>query len=306
MAAAEPGARKRRDHGVLAPLALVAGVFCIGFSAIFVKLAALPGPVSALYRVAIAAVVVVPVWLATRKPGSLPDSRAFVPMIAGGLFFALDITLWNTSLRLAPAATATLLANNSPLWVGLASFLVFRERLGWRYWLGLALALAGMAWLVGLGAIRRLDLGAGNLLAVGASVFYAAFMLTTQRARAKGRVDLMTFMAVSTLASVALLLPLNLALGSTLAGFPPRVWLALAGLGLVSQLGGWLAINYALGHMPASQVSVCLLSQSVVTALLSIPILGEAVHANQVVGGALVLAGIYWVTARVPAAKIPD
>jgi drug/metabolite transporter (DMT)-like permease len=131
---------------------------------------------------------------------------------------------------------------------------------------------------------------------VGASFFYAAFILATAKARNQGRVDLMTFMMVSTVASVAFLYPLNLALGSTLTGYPAHTWLALAGLGLVSQLGGWLAINYALGHLPAPLVSVCLLAQTLVTALVSIPVLGESLHANQIVGGVLVLFGIYWVS----------
>ena len=293
-----------RNHHLLAPLALVAGILCIGFSAIFVRLAGLPGPVSAFYRVLIAALVVVP-WRLTR-PARRPAPEDLRVMVAGGIFFAIDIALWNTSLMLTSAATATLLANNSPLWVGLASFLLFHERLSWRYWLGLALALAGMMWLVGGDAFRHLSMSYGNLLAVGASVFYAAYILATQRARA--RVDLLTFMAVSTLSSVLLLLLLNLTLGSTLTGFPARTWLALAGLGLISQLGGWLAINYALGHLRAAHVSVCLLAQTVVTALLSMPILGEYLKANQVIGGLLVLAGIYSVTqSYVPAvAQVPE
>jgi drug/metabolite transporter (DMT)-like permease len=99
-------------------------------------------------------------------------------------------------------------------------------------------------------------------------------------------------------ASIATLLVLNLAMGTALTGFSPRAWMALAGLGLISQLGGWLAINYALGHLRAAPVSVCLLAQTVVTALVSMPLLGEYLRANQISGGVLVLAGIYFVTQR--------
>ena len=282
------------EHPLAAYLALVFGILCIGFSAIFVKLAQVPGPVSAFYRVLIAGVVILPWWLAgrSRRPGPAPQDLRLI--MAGGIFFALDIALWNTSLLLTPAATATLLANNAPLWVGLASFILFHERLSKRYWLGLAVALAGMMWLLGGDAYRQLRLSSGNLLAVAASVFYAAYLLTTQRARA--RVDLVTFMAISNLSSVLILLLVNLAMGSTLTGFSHRTWFALAGLGLVSQLGGWLGINYALGHLRAAPVSVWLLAQTVVTALVAMPVLGEYLKFNQLVGGALILAGIYFVT----------
>jgi drug/metabolite transporter (DMT)-like permease len=69
-------------------------------------------------------------------------------------------------------------------------------------------------------------------------------------------------------------------------------------MGLVSHLGGYLAINYALGHMRATSVSVSLLSQPVITALLSIPLLGESLSVQQIIGGALVLGGIYLVNRR--------
>jgi drug/metabolite transporter (DMT)-like permease len=283
------------DHRFLATLALVAGIVCIGFSAIFVKLAGaagVPGPVSAFYRVLISAAVILPWWLARRGPR--PSGRDLGLIVAGGAFFALDLALWNTSLLRTSAATATLLANNSPLWVGLGTLLLFRERLARRYWLGLALALAGMAVLVGGDAFRRLDLGAGNLLALTASFFYAGYLLTTQRARA--RVAVVDFMAISCLSCTLLLLLVNLGLGSRLSGFPARAWLDLVGLGLITQFGGWLAINFALGHLRAAPVSVALLAQTVVTALVAIPVLGEPIHPNQVLGGFTVLIGIALVT----------
>ncbi|MDR3673517.1 MAG: DMT family transporter [Holophaga sp.] len=278
----------RQDHTLMAWLALAFGTVCIGFSAIFVKLAHVPGPASAFYRVLIASLVLVPCWLVRRRRRLEPADLRLI--VAGGIFFAVDIAMWNTSILLTSAATATLLANNAPLWVGLASFLLFKERLSGRYWLGLAVALAGMMWLVGGAAFRQLRLDGGNLLAVGASLFYAAYLLTAHRARA--RADLLTVVTLSTVVSVAALLVINLAMGTALSGYGRSAWLALAGLGLISQLGGWLGINYALGHLRAAPVSVFLLAQVVVTAAVAMPVLGEFVKTNQVVGGVLVLAGI--------------
>jgi drug/metabolite transporter (DMT)-like permease len=286
------GAGEGTGYRGRAILALAAGTVCIGFSAIFVKLASMPGPVSALYRVAVAGAVLLPWWLAKRPP--LPAPADLRVILAAGVFFAIDIGLWNTSIMYTTAATATLLANNSPLWVGLASYFLFKERLSGLYWLGLAVALAGSGVLVGGDAFRQLRLDPGNLLAMAAGFFYAAYILTTGRART--RCDLMSVMTLSTLASIATLLLINLAMGTRLTGYPGRSWLALLGLGLISQLGGWLAINYALGHLRAAPVSVALLSQVVVTALVAMPILGEFMTIHQVVGGVMVLAGVYLVT----------
>jgi drug/metabolite transporter (DMT)-like permease len=271
--------------------ALAIGVVCIGCSAIFVKIAGVPGPVSAFYRLLVACVVLVPWGL---YKGLLRRSRNDVLLVfAGGLFFAMDLTLWNTGLLLTSAATATLLANTAPLWVGLGSLFLFREYLSTHYWIGLAVAITGMAIIMGIDPLRRLTLNPGDALSIGAGVFYAAFLLTTQRARA--RVDTLTFVTLAVLSGVLVLLPINLVLGTALRGYSMKTWAALVGLGLVSQLGGWLAISYSLGYLRAASVSVCLLGQPVVTALLSIPILGEYLHLNQMIGGVFVLSGIYLV-----------
>lgn len=278
----------------LASAALTCGILCIGCSALFVKIAAVPGTVSAFYRLLFAAPPLVAAWLVRGK--RLPARHDLALMSTGGALFAADLVLWNTGLLLTSAATATLLANNAPIWVGLGALFFFRERLARRFWFGLALSLAGMTLIVGLPGLRGLSFNQGDLLSIGASMFYAAYLLTTQQAR-RGN-DTLTFMTVSVLAGAALLLAANLALGQPLVGFSARTWWALAGLGLLSHLVGWLAINYALGHLKASAVSVSLLGQAVVTALLSIPILGESLGVAQTVGGLLVLSGIYLVNSR--------
>ena len=96
----------------LAYPALALGVFCIGTSAIFVKLAGVPGVVSAFYRVFIALLALLPLGLGRRT--SLRMDRSSWGLIAlSSLFFVGDLVLWNTSLLLTSAAAATLLANNS-------------------------------------------------------------------------------------------------------------------------------------------------------------------------------------------------
>ena len=278
----------------LAYVALACGILCIGCSALFVKFAGVPGTVSAYYRLLFAAPPLLAAWFWTRKP--LPARHDLLLIAAGGALFAIDLALWNSGLLLTSAASATLLANNAPIWVGFGALIFFRERLAPRFWIGLALSLLGMALIVGSAAWRDLRFNHGDLLAIVASMFYAAYLLTTQKARVAN--DTLTFMTISVVVGAVLLLAYNLCLGLPMSGFSAGSWWALVGLGLVSQLVGWLAINYALGHLKASAVSVSLLGQAVVTALLSIPLLGETLGVAQTVGGLLVLSGIYLVNSR--------
>jgi drug/metabolite transporter (DMT)-like permease len=85
---------------------------------------------------------------------------------------------------------------------------------------------------------------------------------------------------------------INLAMGVSLAVPTGRSWAALLGLGLISQLGGYLALTYALGHLPATVTSITLLAQVPLTALLGAWLLAEPLAGAQLLGGALVLVGI--------------
>lgn len=281
--------------------ALALGIMCIALSAIFVKLAiGVPGTVSAFYRVAIAAVALaLPFARGQRQKGRAGGARGRLGWriwaLAGvaGVFFALDLGLWNTSLGYTSAANATLLGNDAPLVVGLGALLLFHERPRATYWLGLVVALLGMSVIVGWDILTRSPLGAGDLLALLAGVFYAGYLLTTQRIRA--RMDTLPSLWVASATGAILLLAFILATGQALTGYSFNAYLALLGLGLISQLVGWLAINYALGHMPASVVSVTLLAQPILTALFAVVLIHETLESRQIAGGLIALVGIFLV-----------
>jgi drug/metabolite transporter (DMT)-like permease len=281
--------------------ALALGIMCIALSAIFVKLAiGVPGTVSAFYRVAIAAVALALPFArgqarkrrATGARGRL-GWRIWTLAFVAGVFFALDLGFWNTSLGFTSAANATLLGNDAPLVVGLGALILFRERLRASYWVGLVVALLGMSVIVGWDVLARSPLGAGDLLALLAGVFYAGYLLTTQRIRAK--MDTLPSLWVASATGTVLLLAFILGANQALVGYSLNAYMALLGLGLISQLVGWLTINYALGHMPASIVSVTLLAQPILTALLAIPLLGDSLEPHQIAGGLIALSGIFLV-----------
>ena len=281
-------------------LALAAAVAGITWSAIFVRWAGIPGTASAFYRVLIAGVVLVPwaafarasVGQALRGPRRRVSPTAAAVAVAGGVFFALDLALWNTAVLRTQAAIASILGNNTPIVVGLMSWVVFHRRPRASFWMGLALALAGCVAI--MSASLRGDAPgspSGNAMAIVACVFFAGYLVTTERVRQS--MDTLTFNALAIAGSIAALLVLCVALDLPLSGYSSRTWWALAGLGLVSQLGAYYALVYALGHLPATITSVGLLAQVPGTALLAWLLLGEPLTLVQMLGGLVVLAGIY-------------
>lgn len=286
--------KKLKASPSFAYIALIFGILCIGFSAIFVKIANVPGSVSSFYRLLFAAMAILPLWI--YRGMRVPQNRDLWLIFVGAAFFAFDLFLWNTAILLTSAATATLLANNAPIWVGLISLIVFKEKLPRKFWIGLMVAILGLNVLIGVEAWRTLTFNKGDLLSLVAGFFYALYLLYTLDSRK--RVDTVTFMTFSVLFMLIMLFFTNLFIGNPFFGYSNRTWLSLAGLGLIAHFGGWISINYALGHLKGANVSVTLLSQTVVTALLAIPLLGEGLSTNQIGGGMLILAGIYIVNRR--------
>jgi drug/metabolite transporter (DMT)-like permease len=281
----------QRKGTILPYMALAIGILVLGFSAIFVRWADAPGPVVAFYRLGMATAFLTPFYLyrRNRKPRSLPGKVWLIPVVAGCLT-AMDHTVWNTALRATTAANATLLNNAAPVWVALFAWLVFHERLGARFWSGLILTLVGALAVLGSDFLRHPMLGWGDTLAILSSLFYAGYFLATQRGRQ--HLDTLSYIWMVGVCSTLVLLLVCLGLGLPMSGYPPRTYLALLGAALVSQLGGYLSVGYALGHLPASAVSPTMIGQPVMTAVLALPLLGEALRPAQILGGGIVLVGI--------------
>jgi drug/metabolite transporter (DMT)-like permease len=280
----------RHSH-LSAYLALGVGAFSLGFSAIFVRWSDAPGVVVSLYRMLIVLVVMAwPFYRRLRARGRLPWLEVRVALL-GGLIFAADLSCWATGVVMSGATNPTLLANTAPVWVGLGALVFFGERLGARFWAGLLLALAGAVVILGQDAWRAASLEWGALFGLLAGVFYGSYFLITQRGRQT--LDSLTYFWLAALTSTLGLFLVSLALRYPLGGYSTRTYLSALGLGLVSQTLGYLSINYALGHLPASVVSPTLLAQPVLTALLAVVLLGENFTLWQVTGGAAVLTGVY-------------
>jgi len=269
--------------------ALLIGIVCIAWSAIFVRWTSIPGPASAFYRLLIPALVLLPTWLIPGSPRELP-LRSYGIIAVGAMFFALDLAFYNTAILQTSAANATLLGNNTPIVVGLLSWLLFKRRPAWSFWIGLALAVAGALVIVVADLGRHAKFGLGDVLALAAAACFAVYLIATEQVRE--HTNTLEFLRLAMFFSTVFMFLFALAVRVPLEIPDKRSLLALLGLGLVSQLGGYLALTYALGHLPATVTSVSLLSQGPLTAILAALLLGEPLTGPLIAGGALVLAGV--------------
>ena len=271
-------------------LALTFGVMALGMSAIFVRWANAPGAVSGFYRMGIAAAVLALPFAVQIRRGGRPPTRHMLIAVLGGVFFALDLAAWNTSLLLTSAASATFLGSGAPLWVGIGTLVLFKRRLRPAFWGGTLVATLGAAIIFGRDFMFHPAFGKGDILGAAAGFFYGLFFLAAERAREK--LSALSALWISAVSSTVVLLGLGLAWGQPFTGYPAHTYASLIALALVVQVAGWFALNYALGHLPASLVSSTLLGQPVLTAILAVPLLGQPLSAAQAAGGLVTVAGI--------------
>lgn len=274
-------------------LALGIGILSLSFSAMFVRWANAPGPVTAFYRLFFSIVLLLPFFLPRiQNLPSISSGLVIFPLLAG-VFTACDLALWTASLSYTTASNATLLGNTSPLWVALGTWLIFKIKLSPAFWRGLTVALLGAALIMGTDFILHPRFGVGDVMALFTGFFYGGYFLFTEKSR-------ITFDPVAHIWLVGVgasltLLVINLLLGNPLLGFERNTWLVFLATAIVSQLIGYVSLAYALGHLPASIVSPTMILQPVVTTILAIPLLGETPGIWQAIGGAIALAGIYLV-----------
>lgn len=288
----------RMTGGRFAFAALVAGALAIAFSPIFVRLSDLGAPVTAFWRPALAIPVLL-MWAfydsagrggSDRREKQVPAPRDYALLVLSGFMFAGDLFFWHWSVQFTSIANSTLLANFAPIFVTLASWLLFGERFTPRFLIALGLGIVGAVVLMG----NSLTISPDNLFGDGISLitalFYGGYIIVVGRLRA--RFSTAVIMSWSSVCTAIFLLPLALHYDGPLLTTTLYGWGILIGLGLVGHAGGQSLIAYALAHLPAAFSSLSLLVQPVAATVLAWIILGEAIGVWQGLGGAIVLSGI--------------
>ena len=270
-------------------LALFFGILCISIFPILVKLRLTPGLISAFYRMAIAIAILLPYMIFSKK-FKLPEKKYLLLAVLCGVLFASDVAVWNIAIQESSATQASLLTNLSPLWVGIISYVFLNIKPATNFWIGTTVALFGMAMLVGFKFFLELDFDNAFVLAVLSGIFYSIYLLVSKKALS--HIDVLSFMTISLLASSIFLAIACAIVNEPFTGFSNMGWSVLAIQAVVCQLMAWLSISYATQHMRATRVSLSLLSQAVLTAILAWLFLDEKITINMIIGGVILLLGI--------------
>jgi drug/metabolite transporter (DMT)-like permease len=286
-----------------AHVVLFIGVAAVSSAAVLIREADAPALVIAAYRLGLAALPMSALALAAGQPRGASRNGLWMWPLLAGAFLALHFGFWIASLQQTSVITSVVLVTTNPLFVGLASPLVLRERVSAATWAGIAIAT------VGAGLMAAEDLGeglgtlAGDFYALLGAAFGACYLMIGRRARPQmswsGYVGVVYFVA-------AILLVASVVVArEPFTGYSTKTFLMMGLLALVPQLVGHSAINWSLAYVPAALVAVAILGEAVGATVLAAVVLQETPSALEIVGALLVLTAVYVAlrSGRVPAGE---
>ena len=278
---------------------LALGVLVVSSSSILVRYAqsdGLPSLSIAALRLTLAALILTPLALTRASAEILALSRRdlLLGLTAGGLL-AVHFVSWISSLAYTSVASSTALVTTNPIWIALASVLLFRERISTGLVAAIAIAVAGSALIFfadadGTGGLQP-NPPLGNALALLGALSVSGYLLLGRILRR--RLTLLAYVWLIYSTCALLLLVVALIADAPLTGFSPMGWALLLALALGPQLIGHTAFNWALNHVSTSFIALTILGEPIGSALLALLLFGETFSVMQSCGFIALLLGIY-------------
>ncbi|MCS7197390.1 MAG: DMT family transporter [Candidatus Bipolaricaulota bacterium] len=253
-------------------------------------------------RMTLAALVLGAIWLARERSKKMP-MRDWLQFGGVGLLGnTLYQILFAIGLDLTTSAISSLLIGTIPIWAALLAMVLGWEKISQKAWLGIFIAFTGVI-LVTLGSPSvqgnplAKDPLMGNLLTLGAAICWAGYTVLSKRLLE--RYSALRVSAVGLLVGVPGLWPFAMPYLISLdwRALPLSVFVSLLYTSCLSIAVAYLIWSYSVQQLGAARTAVFNNIVPVITFILAFLVLGEPITGLQLLGGAVVLAGV-WQTIR--------
>jgi drug/metabolite transporter (DMT)-like permease len=261
----------------------------------------------AFVRVAIGALVLLAGAFVRQARGGAHSRWGALPwgtMVTMGLVgVVVYYAVFNYSLVYTTASQGALVQSCIPAMTALVAVVWLREHASVVRWTGIALSMVGIAIVFSGSAVQS---GSASLLG-NALMFVSAVLwgIYTSMAKRVANFDPLQVSACILAAGAVMLLPL--AAFEVAADGMPQVnqhgWLGMAYLGAGASGVAFMLYSSALKHVDASEAGVYTNLIPIVGVVLGM-MLGEPLSVRAIIGGLVVLVGV-WLTSRRPAVTLP-
>ena len=273
----------------------------ISFSGILYKLSEVSPETGTFFR----ALYGLPIcsWPRTSSDGHVghcPSGRRWAAF--AGILFAADLLTWHHAIAYIGTGLAIVVSNLQVIFVAIAAWLLFGERPSTRTLVALPIILAGIVLIAGVlgGQSYGADPVLGVFLGILTRRTYSGYLIIIRRV---GRHHAAEPVAISTTSTALIALVVGIALGTLDFTPGPQSTFYLILLGITAQSLGYLFISISLPRLPAVVTSIILLAQPVLAVLFAMALIDERPSAYQLMGVALVVAGIALATIPIAAMR---
>jgi drug/metabolite transporter (DMT)-like permease len=266
----------------------------------------LPPMLFALLRFGVASLLLVPLALLRGGRAKLPRPIPWRTLLLMGLTgVGVYYIGFNLALTYTTASQGALIQSSIPAITTIMAMVWLGERLSRQRVLGIVLAVVGVLLIVARtspDASARSPL-VGNLLMFGTVLVWGVYTILAKRV---ADVDIIAITASVAVIGTIMLVPAALieAAGKPVPAISSASWLRILYLGGLASAAGYLLYGRALRDLDASLVGAFVNLAPVIGVVSGVVILGEAIAPIAIVGGALVLLGV-WLSSRQASVRAP-
>ena len=219
------------------------------------------------------------------------NAKHWLFLLLVGLVSITSLGLWAISLEYTSVANSMLLNNMTPIFTSIGAWLCFGKCFDTKFMLGMSLALSGAIFL----GLQDLQGTNGHLIgdfyALLSAVFLGIYFLIVEQLRS--RFSATTILLWRCGIGSILLVPFVLLTEGQLFPTAWQTWLAVIGLGIISEGLGQRLLADCLDKFSSSFIAMFLLLEPIVSAMLAWVIFAEALNSTTWLGFVIILTGIY-------------
>ncbi|MFZ5942808.1 MAG: DMT family transporter [Bacillota bacterium] len=272
---------------------LLIGVLGVSSSSILVKFTAAPPVIIAAYRMLFTFIMLLPFTIKNNRSDFKTFTRKqYLWAFVSGLFLSLHFVSWFASLRYTSVASSTVLVDTHPIFVIIISFILWREILPMKAYIGVLVALVGTIILSWGDLHLGMEYLKGDILALIGAFTVAGYYLCGRYLRRN--MDILPYTTLVYGFSAVILLATVVVGDFPMLGYSTKDYIVFLCLAFFCTILGHSVLNWALKYLPTASVSVSVLGEPVIASLLAFFIFHETLTLQQMSGSALILGGIYY------------
>lgn len=267
---------------------LVTSMAIFGTLAIFVRNIPVPSGELALYRAALASLLIGCYLLISRQKIPFADIKKQTPLLlVSGVAMGINWILLFEAYKYTTVSMATLSYYFAPVIVTAVCPILFKEKLSGTQLLCFAMSTLGLVLITGTGYMGTGTDFIGILFGFGAASLYATVVLLNKFIK---NVDGIHRTLLQFLAATVTLIPYVLMTsGISLGDLGAISWVNLLIVGLVHTGLTYCMYFSSLKELPGQQAAILSYIDPLVAVLISVTLLGESMTVPQLIGGALIL-----------------